>query len=102
MPDLSLFADFALRVGAVPPVPPGPLHGNPAAGTEKLRRNHRDKKPVPLVPPVPPHFNVGNDDYLYCAFEERAAIMEYDGELPRHEAEARAWQEVHGGKTGKA
>lgn len=27
-------------------------------------------------------------------FEERAAIAEYDGHLPRHEAEALAWREV--------
>lgn len=29
-------------------------------------------------------------------FEERAAIMEYDGELPRHEAERAAWERVFG------
>lgn len=29
-------------------------------------------------------------------FEERAAIMEFDGGLPRIEAERRAWAEVVG------
>lgn len=28
------------------------------------------------------------------AFEERAAIMEYDAGMPRAEAEARAWRDV--------
>lgn len=32
----------------------------------------------------------------YDAFEERAAIMEYDGRLPRAEAERAAYQEVGG------
>jgi len=34
------------------------------------------------------------DDY-----EERAAIMEYDGGLPRHEAEALAWKDVFGQRS---
>lgn len=29
------------------------------------------------------------------AYEERSAIMEYDGELPRKEAERLAWQIVN-------
>jgi len=31
------------------------------------------------------------DSDLTEAYEERAAIMEFDGELPRHEAEKRAY-----------
>ncbi len=30
------------------------------------------------------------------AFEERAAILEFDAHLPRAEAEHRAWREVYG------
>ena len=33
---------------------------------------------------------------LAYAYEERAAIYEYDGHLPRDEAEARAYAEVYG------
>ena len=32
--------------------------------------------------------------YWLEMYEERAAIMEYDGKLPRREAEAAAWQEI--------
>lgn len=35
-------------------------------------------------------------------FEERAAIMEYDGGLPREEAERRAWESVLGLTTESA
>lgn len=34
------------------------------------------------------------------AYEERAAILEYDGELPRHTAEARARREIYGTVSG--
>ena len=39
-----------------------------------------------------------DDTGLLDDYEERAAIMEFDGGLPRDEAEARAWQEVFGSK----
>ena len=35
-------------------------------------------------------------EILQEAYEERAAIMEFDGQLPRAEAEALAWQAVFG------
>ncbi|WP_269434386.1 hypothetical protein [Vineibacter terrae] len=37
-------------------------------------------------------------DTLRGEFEERAAIMEFDGGLSRKDAEAAAWQIVYGGR----
>ncbi|MCH8683885.1 hypothetical protein [Pedomonas mirosovicensis] len=49
---------------------------------------------TPLTP-APQGVGIGDADLL-DDYEERAAIMEFDGGLPRQEAEARAWQEVFG------
>lgn len=46
-----------------------------------------------LTPLTPATQGAGDADRL-DDYEERAAIMEFDGGLPRHEAEARAWREV--------
>lgn len=63
----------------------------------KAEQYQSDRDFVPPVPPVPPQ---NNDDWdendLWHAYEERAAIMEFDGGLARHEAEALAWLEVFG------
>lgn len=39
---------------------------------------------------------------LIDAFEERAAIMEYDGGMSREEAEAMAWADVFGSRARAA
>jgi hypothetical protein len=44
----------------------------------------------PLVPDTAGPNACGGDDFDREAFEERAAIMEFDGGLPRAEAEAAA------------
>jgi hypothetical protein len=38
------------------------------------------------------------DDARHDLYEERAAIMEFDGRLSRAEAEAAAWREVFGAR----
>lgn len=66
MPDLSRFAAFA-----------------PA-------------RTVARVAPVARGNDDAGNDTLLDAYEERAAITEFDGGLPRDEAERRAWLEVFG------
>ena len=44
--------------------------------------------------PAPPSETSADDDDLIVSFEERAAILEYDGGLSREEAEAKAAAEV--------
>ncbi len=115
MPDLARFSAFAKGIGLVPPVPPTNLHGGTGGGTEIRKQIQHDRNRVPPVPPVPPqNIDVANEgsvsrthderDFsvhieafdLHCNFEERAAIREYSGGFPRHEAEALAWKEVYG------
>lgn len=50
------------------------------------------------LPPLPlaPSEAAADETDLRDDYEERAAIMEYDGGLPRHEAEAVAWKDVFG------
>jgi hypothetical protein len=97
MPDLTRFRSLALGAGVVPPVPPFP-----GVGGTRDRLNISLKKQilgesVPPVPPVPPENSMEAQEFdLLDLYEERAAIMEYDGGLPRHEAEARAWVIVFG------
>lgn len=52
---------------------------------------------TPLTP-APQGVGIGDADLL-DDYEERAAIMEYDGGLPRHEAEALAWKDVFGQRS---
>jgi hypothetical protein len=63
-----------------------------AAGTDnRLKSLH-----APVVPAVPAqNTTMRIDADQWAAFEERAAIMEYDGGLSRHEAEARAAELLH-------
>lgn len=51
-----------------------------------------------LSPLTPATQGAGDADRL-DDYEERAAIMEYDGGLPRHEAEALAWKDVFGQRS---
>ncbi|NYZ14234.1 hypothetical protein HL658_16885 [Azospirillum sp. RWY-5-1] len=99
MPDLSRFAALAAKAGAspVPPVPPA-VHGGGTAGFGgKIKRYQRIADPVPPVPPVPPReINAPHHADLMDAYEERAAILEFDAHLSRAEAERIAWNEVFG------
>lgn len=71
--------------------------GGTSRGTDKTVLYHILSEDVPHVPRVP-HEN--NDAALRTdlieAFEERAAIMEYDGGLSRKAAEAAAWTDIYG------
>ncbi len=54
-------------------------------------------RPPKMAPPsVPSSVPSSDTESLREAFEERAAIMEYDGGLSRENAEARAWAIVYG------
>ena len=60
------------------------------------RRQHRD--PAGHVPAYPPVAIEDLPANLRAAFEERAAIAEFDGGLDRAAAERLAWAEVIGGE----
>lgn len=99
MPDLSPIRAFARKAGRVPPavprVPPVfPTRGT-GWGTDKTVTNQCLEEPVPHVPHVPPENNdAGNEIDARDAFEERAAVLEYDAGFPREVAEAMARSEL--------
>jgi hypothetical protein len=105
MPNLAGFAAFAERVGkltparenSVPLVPqPGERWGT-TRGTEEHKQQQLLSNSVPRVPLVPlENSQAENEEDLRVAFEERAAILEYDGGWPRPEAERLARIEVFG------
>lgn len=101
MPDLSRFAAFARKAGRVPPIVPlvpqcSPTRGT-GWGTDKDLINQCVDDIVPLVPLVPLENNdAGNEFDLRDAFEERAAVLEYDAGFPRDVAEAMARAELAG------
>jgi hypothetical protein len=64
-------------------------------GTGERTKDQALSKPVPHVPPVP-FKNNHAENGLADRFEERAAILEYDGGWPRPEAERLARIEVFG------
>ncbi|WP_234052692.1 MULTISPECIES: hypothetical protein [unclassified Xanthobacter] len=111
MPDFSRFAVFAsksrthdrgLREGgtatgrpAVTPVTPAPAHGVTSRVVEKtiLYQQLADLvTPVTLV--TPENDDAGDEARWRDAFEERAAILEYDGGFSRSEAERLARIEI--------
>lgn len=97
MPDLAPFAAFAASVGAVPHVPRRSPPKGTGRGTDKIHILQAVASFVPRVPLVPPeNSDAGTENDLLEAYEERAAIYEYDCELPRREAEARAWRDSFG------
>lgn len=105
MPDLACFAAFAERVGkltsarenCVPLVPHVGVRRGTPRGTEEHTQKQSLSDRVPHVPLVP-HENsqAENEEDLQAAFEERAAILEYDGGWTRPEAERLARIEVFG------
>lgn len=64
------------------------------------RVNRPNAKGFPKFPKFPTQNTkcrgVSNEENLKEAFEERAAIMEFDGGLPRKEAERLAYEIVYG------
>ena len=89
--DLSGFAAFARRVGAVPLVPlASSVKGNGVTSeepAETLRRTRSGPR-VPLVPPSADRYVDGPAGV--DTFDEHAAIAEHDGGLPRTHAEVLA------------
>jgi hypothetical protein len=97
MPDLAAFAALAVELGAVPPVPPGAKRGGTPEHRQKPEEFCGFQAPVPPVPPVPPENDADlHEAVLRDAYEERAAILEFDAGLSRPEAERRARIEVYG------
>lgn len=94
MADLSRFSAFARKVGAVTPprntcntAPPSPV----------LHDLSIENSAVTLVTHVTRSKMLGeNEAELLELYEERAAIMEFDGGMTRQEAEPAAWKEVFG------
>lgn len=96
MPSLAGFAAFARKVG-VPHVPQAAPAWGTDGGTEKIISTQTLSEAVPLVPLVPPQNDVPRDDEDWqAAYDERAAILEYDEGLPRAEAERLARMQVFG------
>ena len=95
MPNLAGFAAFARKVGVIPFVPhQGDTRGTRGDATKCFEDQHL-ARPVPHVPHVPLENNDAENE-LADRFEERAAILEYDGGRPRPEAERLARIEVFG------
>lgn len=100
MPDLSRFAAFANRAGVVAPAC---STCSTVAPRQVLQENTNKNSRVALVAPVAPPNGIGvHESDLIDAYEERAAIMEYDGGMSREEAEATAWADVFGSRARAA
>jgi len=103
MPDLSRFATFASKSRPVPHVPQARQEWGTSGGTHKTKSIQQVSDPVPHVPHVPlENDNSWSEEDWQAAFDERAAILEYDGGFPRAEAERRAREEVFGRRTAAA
>lgn len=122
MPDLGRFTDFAKRVGAVAPACSTCSTAAPQRGATEFRKRYqgrstcstvaptkvlqnfaRDIKDVaPVAPVAPENIDTAHEVDLLDSYEERAAILEYDGGFSRHEAEALAWKEVFGDRERAA
>jgi len=100
MPDLSRFAAFASRAGVVSPACSTCSTVAPGQVLQKNTNEIRGVSPVAPVAPRNGHAVLESD--LIDAFEERAAIMEYDGGMSREEAEAMAWADVFGNRARAA
>lgn len=93
MPDLSRFAVFATR--HVPHVPQTFSTWGTPVQIEKNKQYQRHSLTVPLVPHVPHENDMGwNEEDWRVAFDERAAILEYDAGLSRAEAERQARRDI--------
>ena len=81
------------------PVKSGSSHFSQVVPTFKNRFNANNCRGFPKFPTFPPQYSrFANANDEREAYEERAAIMEFDGGLDRHEAERLAYEIVFGGK----
>ncbi|MFG1303682.1 hypothetical protein V5F34_06035 [Xanthobacter autotrophicus] len=95
MPDLSRFAVFARKSRVVPLCSPAREQVGEQENESQRIENKGVMPPVPLVPHVPlENDDAGNEIALRDAFEERAAVLEYDAGLPRDVAERMARMEI--------
>lgn len=92
--------DLFARLAGVSPVTPAGNPGNPDTSARGYRETPYKINTVPPVTPVTPKnepFRHAPDQAdLMDAYEERAAILEFDAGLLGSEAERRAWAEVMG------
>ncbi len=92
MSAFDLLDAFARKIGVTPPHHRG-VTGGP---TRDNKPNQLLRKRVTLVTPVTLQNKNGWDENDWqMAFEERAAILEYDGEHSRQEAERLAREEIN-------
>jgi hypothetical protein len=97
MPNLAGFTAFARKVGVVAPVSPSFPAGDTSRDAEKRQRFEPLAKSVAPVAPVAPRNDVAWDEEDWqAAFDERAAILEYDDGFTRAEAERLARDEISG------
>lgn len=97
MPDLSRFAAFASRAGVVSPA--CSTYSTVAPGQVLQEKSNENSAVSPVSPR---NSDTLHESDLIDAFEERAAIMEYDGGMSREEAEAMAWADVFGSRARAA
>lgn len=100
MPDLSRFAAFASRAGVVSPA--CSTCSTVAPGQVLQEKYNENSDVAPVSPVAPRNSDAVHESDLIDAFEERAAIMEYDGGMSREEAEAMAWADVFGNRARAA
>lgn len=100
MPDLSRFAAFASHVGVVAPAYSTCSTVSP--GQVLQEKTNENSGVSPVAPVAPQNSATVDESDLIDAFEERAAIMEYDGGMSREEAEAMAWADVFGSRARAA
>lgn len=95
MPNLAGFTAFARKVGVVPHVPQASQSWGTDCGTYNIEQQQILRLPVPHVPHVPLQNDVAWDEEDWqAAFDERAAILEYDAGMTRGAAEAMARREI--------
>lgn len=91
----DLLDAFARKIGVTPVTPPH--HRGVTGGvTRNYKPNQLLRKRVtPVTPVTPQNDNVWDENDWRMAFEERAAILEYDGGHSRQEAERLAREEIN-------
>jgi len=90
----DLLDAFARKIGVTPVTPPH-HRGVTGGATRNKKPDQLLRKRVTPVTPVTPQNNNGWDENDWqMAFEERAAILEYDGGHSRQDAERLAREEI--------
>jgi hypothetical protein len=91
----DLLDAFARKIGVTPVTPP-----RHRGVTGIVTRNNKPdpllrRRVTPITPVTPQNDNVWDENDWQMAFEERAAILEYDGGHSRQEAERLARDEIN-------